>query len=59
MAAAGAVESSEFQRQSRELAEAWTPQARALILPGLDHFSIVDSFAERSQPLYEETLKLF
>jgi len=29
------------------------------MLPGLNHFSIVDSFAERSQPLYEETLKLF
>ena len=57
--AAGALESSEFQRQSNELAQAWAPQARALILPGLDHFSIVDSFAERSQPLYEETLKLF
>ena len=57
--AAGAGESSEFQRQSRELAAAWGPQARALMLPGLDHFSIVDSFAERSQPLYEETLKLF
>ena len=58
--AAGASESSEFQRQSRELARAWSPQARpALILPGLNHFSIVDSFAERSQPLYEATLALF
>lgn len=57
--AAGAAESSEFQRQSRELAGAWAPQARPLILPGLNHFSIVDSFAERSQPLYEETLALF
>jgi len=59
LVAAGALESSEFQRQSNELAQVWAPQARALILPGLDHFSIVDSFAERSQPLYEETLKLF
>ena len=57
--AAGASESSEFQRQSHALASAWAPQARALMLPGLNHFSIVDSFAERSQPLYEETLKLF
>ncbi len=57
--AAGAAESSEFQRQSRLLAAAWAPQAREAILPGLNHFSIVDSFAERSQPLYEETLKLF
>jgi arylformamidase len=57
--AAGGAESSEFQRQSRSLAAAWAPQARALILPGLDHFGIVDSFAERGQPLYEETLRLF
>jgi arylformamidase len=58
--AAGGNESSEFQRQSRVLAEAWSPQsAPAIILPGLDHFSIVDSFAERGQPLYEATLALF
>ncbi|HEY2628457.1 MAG TPA: alpha/beta hydrolase, partial [Usitatibacter sp.] len=58
--AAGGNESSEFQRQSRLLSEAWSPQASAaLILPGLDHFSIVDSFAERGQPLYEATLALF
>ncbi|HEX4780875.1 MAG TPA: alpha/beta hydrolase [Usitatibacter sp.] len=57
--AAGASESSEFQRQSRELAAAWAPQARELMLPGHNHFSIVDSFAERGQPLYEETLRLF
>ena len=58
--AAGAAESSEFQRQSRILHEAWAPQARSLLLlPGTDHFSIVDAFAERGQPLYEETLALF
>ena len=58
--AAGAAESSEFQRQSRLLAEAWSPQVKSLLLlPGLNHFSIVDAFAERGQPLYEETLALF
>jgi arylformamidase len=58
--AAGAAESSEFQRQSRLLAEAWQPQVKSLLmLPGLNHFSIVDSFAERGQPLYDETLALF
>ena len=58
--AAGAAESSEFQRQSRLLAEAWAPQVRSLLLlPGLDHFSIVDAFAERGQPLYDATLALF
>ena len=58
--AAGAAESSEFQRQSRLLAESWAPQARTLLLlPGVDHFSVVDAFAERGQPLYEATLALF
>jgi arylformamidase len=58
--AAGADESSEFQRQSRLLAEAWQSQVRSLlILPGLNHFNIVDSFAERGQPLHDATLALF
>ncbi len=58
--AAGADESSEFQRQSRVLAEAWKPQVKSfLLLPGVNHFSIVDAFAERGQPLYEQALALF
>jgi arylformamidase len=58
--AAGAAESSEFQRQSRDLAHAWSPQVRALLLlPGLNHFTIVDAFAERGQPLFDATLALF
>ena len=58
--AAGAEESSEFRRQSEILAKAWKAQVKALqILPGLNHFSIVDAFAERGQPLYEASLALF
>ena len=58
--AAGAAESSEFQRQTQLLAAAWpTVRQPALILPSLNHFSIVDAFAERSQPPYEATLALF
>lgn len=58
--AAGADESSEFRRQSQLLADAWKEQVAALLLmPGLDHFSIVDAFAERGTPLYEGTLALF
>ena len=58
--AAGAAESSEFVRQSRLLADAWAPQVRSLLLlPGANHFSVVDAFAERGQPLYEATLSLF
>jgi arylformamidase len=58
--AAGAAESAEFQRQSRLLHESWSPQSRSLLLlPGLNHFSVVDAFAERGQPLYDATLALF
>jgi arylformamidase len=57
--AAGGAESSEFRRQSRALADAWRRQVRVLLLPpGLNHFSIVDSFAERGQPLFESTRRL-
>jgi arylformamidase len=55
--AAGGDESSEFQRQSRLIAEKWAPQARpAILLPGVNHFSIVDAFAERGQPLHQAVL---
>jgi len=58
--AAGAAETSEFQRQSRVLAQAWSPQVKQfLLLPGIHHFNIVDAFAERGQALHEATLALF
>jgi len=58
--AVGGKESSEFRRQSKLLADAWKPQVREhLVLPDLNHFSVVDAFAERGNPLYEGTLALF
>ena len=57
--AVGGDESSEFQRQSRLLAESWPNVKTHLVLPGVNHFSIVDAFAERGQPLFESTLALF
>lgn len=58
--AAGADESSEFRRQSRCLADAWSRQVKTLmLLPSTNHFSVVDAFAERGQPLYEASLALF
>ena len=58
--AVGGDESSEFIRQSKILADAWKPQVKSLlVLPGNNHFSIVDAFAERGQPLHEATLALF
>jgi len=57
--AVGGDESSEFKRQSRLLAHAWSAQAKALlVLDGRNHFSIVDAFAERGQPLYDSALAL-
>ena len=58
--AAGGAETSEFQRQSRDFAAAWAPQVRECqILPGYNHFSILDAFVERGQPLHTATLELF
>jgi arylformamidase len=59
LVAAGGDESSEFQRQSRLIAERWAPQAEGpMILHGVNHFSIVDAFAERAQPLHRKALEL-
>jgi len=58
--AVGADESSEFRRQSQIIADAWKPQVKEhLVMPHLNHFSVVDAFAERSNALYESTLALF
>jgi len=58
--AVGGLESSEFKRQSEVIAEAWKGQVRShLVLPDLNHYSVVDAFAERGNPLYESTLALF
>ena len=58
--AAGGGETAEFQRQSRDFAAAWGAQVRECqILPGYNHFSILDAFIERGQPLHTATLNLF
>ncbi|HUQ28858.1 MAG TPA: alpha/beta hydrolase [Usitatibacter sp.] len=58
--AVGGSESSEFVRQSQLLADAWRKQVKSLlVLPGYNHFSVVDAFAERGQPLHDATLGLF
>ena len=57
--AVGADETSEFRRQSRLLAQSWPNVKRHLELPGINHFTIVDAFAERSQPAFESTLALW
>jgi len=58
--AVGGSESSEFIRQSRLLAGAWRGHLKSLlVLNGYNHFSVVDAFAERGQPLHEAALGLF
>jgi arylformamidase len=58
--AVGGAESSEFIRQSRLLADTWRAQLKTLlVLSGYNHFSVVDAFAERGQPLHDATLALF
>ena len=60
LVAAGADESSEFRRQSRCIADAWSRQVKSLmLLASTNHFNVVDAFAERGQPLYDATLALF
>jgi arylformamidase len=44
---------------SRLLAHAWRGHVKSLlVLPGYNHFSVVDAFAERGQPLHQATLGL-
>ncbi len=58
--AVGGSESCEFIRQSRLLADSWGKHVKSLhVLPGCHHFSVVDAFAERGQPLHDATLRLF
>ena len=58
--AVGGSESSEFVRQSQVLNDAWQSIVKSfLVLPGYNHFSVVDAFAERGQPLHDATLDLF
>jgi arylformamidase len=57
--AVGGSESSEFIRQSQLLAHAWREHVKSLlVLPGYNHFSVVDAFAERGQPLHQAALGL-
>ncbi len=48
-AVAGEAESAEFIRQTRDFAAAWG--ASAEILPGADHFTVLDPFTDPDHPL--------
>ena len=55
VAAVGGNESSEFLRQSREIAQAWARaglKTEYLVVPGTDHFTVVDELTKPASPLF-------
>jgi arylformamidase len=59
--AVGAAESTEFRRQSRELAEAWATagvNTRYLEVPGANHFTVIDELAIPGSTLQSAVLEL-
>jgi arylformamidase len=55
VAAVGGNESSEFLRQSREIAQAWARaglKTEYLVVPGTDHFTVVDELTKPTSALF-------
>jgi arylformamidase len=61
VAAVGGNESSEFLRQSREIAQAWGRaglKTECLVVPGTDHFTVVDELTKPASPLFSAVARL-
>jgi arylformamidase len=61
IAAVGAFESQEFLRQSRVTAEAWQQAgvaAEVMVVPGTNHFTIVDQVTDAGSPLFRSICNL-
>jgi arylformamidase len=61
VAAVGELESEEFLRQSREIAGAWTRAglgAEPLVIPGTNHFTIVDELVKPDSRLFGRIVEL-
>jgi arylformamidase len=61
VAAVGGAESSEFRRQSREIAEAWRAggtRAEYLEVEAANHFTVVDELARSGSPLNRRVIVL-
>jgi arylformamidase len=57
--AVGALESSEFRRQTELIRNAWPANARAdLLVDGANHLTVCDQLADPSTPLFNATLEL-
>jgi arylformamidase len=56
----GERESTEFHRQSAELARAWPEVCRApLDIPGRHHFDVVEELGRAGTPVFEQAVALF
>jgi arylformamidase len=61
VATVGGNESSEFLRQNREIAQAWARaglRTECLVVPGTDHFTVVDELAKPGSALLDRVLTL-
>jgi arylformamidase len=61
IAAVGGEESSEFLRQSRVVAETWARaglETECLVVPGTNHFTVVDELATPGSALYNAVVRL-
>ena len=61
VAAVGGDESSEFLRQSRQIAETWARaglETECLVVPGTDHFTVVDELAKPESALFAAVARL-
>jgi arylformamidase len=61
LVAVGGDETEEFQRQSRDYAkriQAAGGEARLLVIPGLNHFTVLNALCDPSAELFRETLAL-
>jgi arylformamidase len=61
VAAVGGDESSEFLRQARVIAEAWAKaglRTECLVVPGTDHFTVVDELSKPASALFGSVVRL-
>ena len=55
----GRLESSEFQRQSREIAVAWGAlEPRLMVIDGCHHYNILLELTDSRSSLYEATMEM-
>ena len=58
VSAVGGLESSEFKRQNRLLAERWRSAVTDVPMPGFNHFTVVDALADRNSTLFQAVRRM-